>query len=134
MTCIEVTHTAYYPNDIVQLRYYEIKTVNTRTLIETYSYDLLAQPAALGGGWLLRLSRNGFELGRRVFPPVTGIKDERQAAAAAHHDALARATTWLASIEARPPSMRPRPAGESGLYLLMPDDELLCPELRKGTT
>lgn len=28
--------------------------------------------------------------------------------------------------------MRPRPADESGMYLLMPDDELLCRQLPTG--
>jgi len=99
--------------------------------IKNYDYELTPQSSALGGGWLLRLLADGRELGRRVFPPVSSIKDKRLAAAAAHDDALARVTTWLASIEQRPPSMRPRPADESGMYLLMPDDELLRPEIPK---
>ncbi|MCO8590375.1 hypothetical protein [Burkholderia multivorans] len=95
---------------------------------ENYGYELIARPAQQGGGWLLRLLLNGRELGRRVFPPVAGIDDEQLAVAAAHDDALARVTAWLSSIEARPSSMRPKPADESGTYLLMPDDELLCPQ------
>ncbi|KWO68601.1 hypothetical protein [Burkholderia territorii] len=75
---------------------------------ENYGYELLPRPAEQGGGWLLRLLLNGRELGRRVFPPVAGIDDEQLAVAAAHNDALARVTAWLSSIEARPPSMRPK--------------------------
>ncbi|MDM5182001.1 hypothetical protein PO883_33035 [Massilia sp. DJPM01] len=100
------------------------------TRIETYGYELTPQPAALGGGWLLRLLADGQELGRRAFPPVSGIEDKQLAAATAHDDALARVTTWLASIEARPPSMRPGRWG--GMYLLIPDDELLSSELPAG--
>ncbi|QBE64907.1 hypothetical protein [Pseudoduganella lutea] len=99
------------------------------TRIENYDYELTPQSSALGSGWLLRLLADGQELGRRVFPPVSSIKDKQLAAAAAYDDALDRATIWLASIEQRPPNMRPRPADESGMYLVMPDDELLCTEL-----
>ena len=101
------------------------------TRIEAYSYELTPEASAQGSGWLLRLLVDGHELGRRVFPPVSNIEDKQLATAAAHDDALARVTVWLASIRQRPPSMRPRPADESGMYLMMPDDELLCPVLPK---
>jgi hypothetical protein len=96
------------------------------TRIEAYSYELTPESSAQGSGWLLRLLVDGHELGRRVFPPVSNINDKQLATAAAHDDALARVTAWLASIRRRPPNMRPRPADESGMYLVMPDDELLC--------
>jgi len=96
------------------------------TRIGAYSYELTSVPTAQGSGWLLRLLADGHELGRRVFPPVSTIKDEQLATAAAHDDALARVTAWLTSIQQRPPTMRPRPADEGGMYLMMPDDELLC--------
>ena len=99
------------------------------TPIENYKYELTSQASVLGGGWVLRLLVDGQELGRRVFPPVSSIKDKQLAAAVAHDDALARVTTWLASLERRPADMLPRPADESGMYLLMPDDELLCMEM-----
>ena len=99
------------------------------TRVENYDYELTPQSSAHGGGWMLRLLADGQELGRRAFPAVSSITDKQLAAAAAHDDALARVMTWLASIEQRPPHMRPRPADESGMYLLMPDDELLCTEL-----
>lgn len=99
------------------------------TPIENYKYELTSQASVLGGGWVLRLLVDGQELGRRVFPPVSSIKDQELAAAAAHDEALARVTTWLASLERCPANMRPRPADESGMFLLMPDDELLCMEM-----
>jgi hypothetical protein len=48
---------------------------------------------------------------------------------AAHSDAFAAVTAWLASIKERDPCYRPRPANESGIYLLMPDDWLLAPPI-----
>ncbi|MDR7049196.1 hypothetical protein J2X54_001644 [Duganella sp. 3397] len=96
------------------------------TRIEAYSYELTPESSAPGSGWLLRLLLDDHELGRRVFPPLATIADEQLARVAAHDDALALVTSWLASIRKRPPTMRPRPADESGMYLMMPDDELLC--------
>jgi hypothetical protein len=97
-----------------------------------YGYKLTPQPSELGGGWLLRLLADDEELGRRIFPPVAGIEETHLAATAAHDDALLRATVWLTSIEARHPDHRPRPADDGGMYLLMPDDELLVPQLPTG--
>lgn len=102
------------------------------TRFENYSYELNPYPAELGGGWLLRLLADGRELGRRVFFPAAGIKDDGSAASAAHDDASARASAWLVSIASRPVSQRPRPADGGGMYLLMPDDELLRPERPAG--
>jgi hypothetical protein len=92
---------------------------------KNYSYELTPQPSELGGGWLLRMLADNEELGRRIFPPVVDIKDAKSAATLAHDDALARVMAWLASIETRDPCYRPRPADNGGMYLLMPDDELL---------
>lgn len=102
------------------------------TRIEAYSYELTPESSEQGNGWLLRLLMDGHELGRRVFPFASDIKDNQLASAAAHDEALARVTAWLASVRQRPPSMRPRPADEGGMYLLMPDDELLSAALPTG--
>jgi hypothetical protein len=96
------------------------------TRIEAYSYELTSASTAQGSGWLLRLLVDGHELGRRVFPPVSNIQDQQLATTAAHDDALVRVQAWLTSVQQRPPNMRPRPADEGGMYLMMPDDELLC--------
>ncbi|MBD4029169.1 hypothetical protein GUH82_00110, partial [Xanthomonas citri pv. citri] len=90
------------------------------THFRNYSYELTPHPVDQGGGWLLRLLADGRELGQRVFPPVAGIEDAQLAAATAHDEALAAVTAWLASVEARPASQRPRPADEGGMYLMMP--------------
>jgi hypothetical protein len=98
------------------------------TRFQDYSYELTPYPAELGGGWLLRLLADGLELGRRVFAPTADIEDEGLAASAARDDASARASAWLVSIASRPTGQRPRPADGGGMYLLMPDDELLSPK------
>lgn len=100
--------------------------------IEAYSYELTPESSEKGSGWLLRLLMDGHELGRRLFPPVADIQDKQLASAAAHDEALSRVTAWLASVRQRPPGMRPRPADESGMYLMMPDDELLSAPLPTG--
>ncbi|WP_454854037.1 hypothetical protein [Rhizobium binxianense] len=97
------------------------------TYLQEYSYELVPHSPAQGGGWLLRLLADGRELGERVFPPAPGIENTRLANAAAHDEALAAVTAWLASIKARDPSQRPRPADDGGMYLLAPDDWLLMP-------
>lgn len=98
------------------------------TYVQEYGYELTPCPADQGGGWLLRLLADGRELGRRVFLPAAGIEDAQLAAATAHDEAWAAVTAWLASVDERGPSQRPRPADAGGLYLMMPDDWLLSPQ------
>lgn len=43
----------------------------------TYEYDLTPRPAALGGGWKLRLLQDGQEVGGGVFPLAWQDEPER---------------------------------------------------------
>lgn len=62
-----------------------------------YSYEISPRPAALGGGWRLRLLEDGEEVGGGVFPPVDDIEDAEEALQAAHNDAMNTALDWLES-------------------------------------
>lgn len=42
----------------------------------SYSYDITARPAELGGGWRLRLLEDGEEMGGGVFPMPGASTDE----------------------------------------------------------
>lgn len=66
-----------------------------------YSYEITPRPANLGGGWRLRLLKDGVEVGGGVFPPVTAdFEDEKDALQAAYDDAESDAYAWLGSKEA----------------------------------
>lgn len=62
--------------------------------LKTYGYTIDPRPAALGGGWRLRLLENGEEIGGGVFPPLD-IDDARLALDMAYSEALEVATDWL---------------------------------------
>lgn len=64
-----------------------------------YSYQIDPRPAELGGGWRLRLLESGEEVGGGVFPLAEYADAETadEADKFAYDDALAEASTWLAS-------------------------------------
>lgn len=55
-----------------------------------YTYEITPRPAAVGGGWRLRLLQDGEEVGGGVFP----LTDDLQAA---FDDAEAEAEAWMSS-------------------------------------
>ena len=62
-------------------------------------HEITPRPANLGGGWRLRLLENGEEVGGGVFPlaEYATAENAEEAASYAYEDALAEASTWLAS-------------------------------------
>jgi hypothetical protein len=57
----------------------------------TRTYQIEPRPAELGGGWTLKLSENGEEMGGGVFPPVmTPEHDFDQA----YQDAMDEGEEW----------------------------------------
>jgi hypothetical protein len=56
-------------------------------------YRIEPRPVELGGGWRLHLLEDGEEVGGGVFP----ASNDEESQAAAYDDALATASSWLAS-------------------------------------
>jgi hypothetical protein len=63
----------------------------------TYSYEVHPRPAVLGGGWKLKLLKDGVEVGGGVFPPEAGASDLQAALDAAHADAMDTGEEWIAA-------------------------------------
>lgn len=66
-------------------------------------YTIDPRPAALGGGWRLRLLEGDIEVGGGVFPPAEGL-DLEAASSEAHADALAEGESWVAEYDSPAPS------------------------------
>lgn len=68
---------------------------------KAYRYEIEPRPAAVGGGWRLRLFEGEKEVGGGVFPPFClGPKcDDETASRFAHADAQKTGHVWLASKE-----------------------------------
>lgn len=62
-----------------------------------FSYQIEPRPAALGGGWRLRLFEDAEEVGGGVFPVPEGGKAE--AVEAAYKDAVCEAALWMIARE-----------------------------------
>ena len=64
-----------------------------------FNYRIEPRPSNLGGGWKLRLIENGVEVGGAVFPPDEELIENNALLAeqVAYDDALAEASSWLAS-------------------------------------
>ena len=60
---------------------------------ERRKIEIRARPAALGGGWRLRLLANGDEVGGGVFPSAPDDPGGLES----HADALATGLAWLES-------------------------------------
>ena len=66
-----------------------------------YNYEIASRPIELGGGWRLRLLKDGVEVGGGVFPPEGGSETLMEdALQAAYNDAESEAYAWLDSREA----------------------------------
>lgn len=67
-----------------------------------YQYMIEPRPLELGGGWHLRLLEDGEEVGGGVFPlpeyiDLNNTDEATKAAGWVYEDALAEASSWLAS-------------------------------------
>lgn len=61
-------------------------------------YTVTQRPAALGGGWTLKLfDENGEEMGGGVFPPDPEAESPEQAMLWAYNDAAAEGDEWVQS-------------------------------------
>jgi hypothetical protein len=56
-----------------------------------YAYEISPRPAELGGGWQLRLLKDGVEVGGGVFPLERGSQNPMETA---FQQALNEAVTW----------------------------------------
>jgi hypothetical protein len=62
-----------------------------------YSYQITPRSNELGGGWQLRLLKDGEEVGGGIFPPTDEFEEKKDALQAAYEDAEWEASAWLAS-------------------------------------
>ena len=85
---------------------------------EPFRYEIMPRPAALGGGWRLRLLERGEEVGGGVFPlsEYATAENAEEAANYAYEDALAEASAWLASRQE--PQPKPKRCEKDGPYWL----------------
>ena len=68
-----------------------------KLIMSKYSYQIDPRPAALGGGWRLRLLDGEEEVGGGIFPPDESIEEAEEALSNSYADVLDEGEAWLSS-------------------------------------